>query len=235
MARGRKQTPANGADASPPNDHNGPPTDEEMAALNAYFSTSIRRQQRKADEAKAAYDAERTEVNSLFALVKGELKYSRKEFQEVLAAQDMSEAEFLHAETKRHARFLINGLPVGAQLDMFATPRDTADEAAMAEANGYRAGRRGDDPTPPKEVSPILHPDFMRGWSRGQDEVGKQFIAGQEILKARTNKGKLTAEDPDPEPEEDEADPEVVKAKARKLKAAGWTEPTSAETEFADA
>jgi len=205
-----------------------PLTDDEIAALQHYYADKIRRQDRKAAEAKAAYDLERTEVNSLFALVKGDLKYSRKEFEEVLAAQDKSEAEFRHDEAKRARRFSLHGLPVGAQLEMFSG--DTVDDAREAEANGYRAGRRADDPIPPSTLSTMFHQDWMRGWERGQAENLAQFAKAHEIIEAR--KAKSVALDP---VEEDmgDVDPEdALDDAARKLKRTGWAEPTSAESEF---
>lgn len=209
-----------------------PLTDDEIAALQHYYADKIRRQDRKAAEAKAAYDLERTEVNSLFALVKGDLKYSRKEFEEVLAAQDKSEAEFRHDEAKRARRFSLHGLPVGAQLEMFSG--DTVDDAREAEANGYRAGRRADDPIPPSTLSTMFHQDWMRGWERGQAENLAQFAKANEIIEAR--KAKSVALDPVEEDIGDEVDPEdALDDAARKLKRTGWAEPTAAETELEDA
>lgn len=206
-----------------------PLTDDEIAALQHYYAHKIRVQQRKADEAKAAYDLERTEVNSLFALVKGELKYSRKEFEEVLAAQDKTEAEFRWDEAKRARRFSLHGLPVGAQLEMFSG--DTVDEAREAEANGYRAGRRADDPVAPSSIASMFTTDWMRGWTKGQDENLAQFAKANEIIAAR--KAASVALDPVEEDVGEEIDPEdALDDAARKLKRSGWAEPTEAEAEF---
>jgi len=206
-----------------------PLTDDELAALQHYYADKIRQQQRKADLAKAAYDLERTEVNGLFALVKGDLKYSRKEFEEVLAAQAKTEAEFRHDEAKRARRFTLHGLPVGTQIDMFSG--DAADDAAEADANGYRAGRRADDPIPPTSLSTMFHQDWMRGWERGQGENLEQFAKANEIIAARA--AKAVELQPEAPAAEDGREPEeVIADAARKLKREGWAEPTAAESEL---
>lgn len=199
-------------------------TDDDIAALQHYYANRIRSQQAKADEAKAKYDAERTEVNSLFSLVKGELQISRKEFEEVLALQDMTEAEFLNHEGKRHKRLERQGLPVGTQM---ALPLgDTVDDKLTAEADGKRAGLRADDPTPPEHVSPILHPDWMRGWHAGQEINIMRLGRAQEIIDARA----APAEDEIPEEEPPEFDPAK---EARALKNSGFMD-TSAPHEDED-
>lgn len=217
--------------------HNGPEplTDDEQADLIAYYGDKIRRQQRTAAEAKAEYDAERTEVNSLFALVKGELQISRKDFEALLLAQDMTEAEFLHAEAKRHSLYALAGLPVGAQIDLFANAADTADDQAHAYANGKRAGLRGDDPVPPATTSPILHPDWMRGWTDGQAELGERMVRAAALIEAR--KPAPVAEVESDEEDPDPTDPEAVDAAARKLKRSGFMDraEADAEAELADA
>jgi hypothetical protein len=201
-----------------------PLTDDDKADLIALYGDRARRQIRVADEAKAAYDLERTEVNSIFALVKGDLQISRKEFESILAAQDMTEAEFRHAEGKRAGLFKLAGLPMGEQIDLFKHAADTADQAVEAEANGKRAGLRGDDPSPPSTVSPILHPAWMKGWSDGQGELGQRMVRAAALLDART--AAAAPAQPEPEPEEFDAD----KA-ARKLKRNGFLERAEADAE----
>lgn len=208
-------------------------TDDEKSDLIAYYGDKIRKQNHVALQAKADYDAERDELKSLYAKVKGDLLITRKDFEALLAAGDMSEAEFRHAETKRANLFKLAGLPVGQQIDMFAHAADTADEAAEAEANGKRAGLRGDDPSPPSTVSPILHPSWMKGWSEGQAELGARLIRGAELIAKRG----LPAADAEPEnlnaeaEEEDPGDPDVLRRKAKALKESGFMEPGPAEAE----
>jgi hypothetical protein len=211
-------------DPAPPG-HNGPEplNNDERADLIAYFGDKIRRQQRVAAEAKAAYDIERTEVNSLFALVKGDLQISRKEFESVLAAGDMTEAEFRHAETKRTTLFQLAGLPVGAQIDLFPAAGDTADDVAAAYKNGRRAGLRGDDPTAPDTLHPSLVPEYQRGWSEGQGELGERMVRAAEIIQRRGQPDASSeAVDLNKAEEEDPGDPAVLKKKAAALKKAGF-------------
>jgi hypothetical protein len=228
----RKLNAPEGEHPAAPKGHNSavaPLTDDEQADLQAYFSLKIRAQQRKAAEAKAKYDAEREEVNGLFARVKGELKIIRKEFEEVLAAQDMSEAEFLASEAKRHRRFSLGGLPVGAQMALDLGPTSTADEMQLAHTDGKRAGLRGADPVPPSHVSGIMVPEWMRGWHEGQAEIAMRMGRAEAILEARAA--------PPSGPEEAEPEEEFDPAKAaRKLKKSGFMEPApAAQPEMADA
>jgi len=211
-------------DAPAPEGHNGALTDDERSDLIAYYGDKIRRQNRVAAEAKAAYDSERDELKSLFAKVKGDLLITRKDFEAVLLAGDMTEAEFRHAEAKRANLFKLAGLPVGEQIDMFAHAADTADEQAMAYENGRRAGLRGDDPKAPDSVSPVLVPNWEHGWSDGQKELGERLIRAAAVIEAR----KAPAE-PEAEPEaEEEFDPD---SEARKLRRAGFLERAEADAE----
>jgi len=209
-----------------------PLTDDEVAALSQYYSLKIRAQQRKAAEAKTAYDLEREEVNGLFAKVKGDLHYTRKEYEEVLALQDMTEAEFRHHEAKRTGRLIAGGLPVGKQLELALG--DTVDDKNEAYQNGYRAGRRADDPVVPDTISPILATDWTKGWHDGQAANAAQLSMAEGILAARA-KPAVGLEAEDPEEEEEEDLHEVAERAARKLKKSGWTEPTPEEASFADA
>jgi len=225
----RKPTPGAGHNSA-----TEPLTDDELAALQHHYAHRIRVQQRKADEAKAAYDLERTEVNGIFALVRGDLKYSRKEFEEVLAAQDKTEAEFRHDEAKRARRFTLHGLPVGTQIDMFSG--DAADDAAEADANGYRAGRRADDPIPPTSLSTMFHQDWMRGWERGQAENLAQFAKANEIIAARKAASEVVETVGDEPATDDGRDPdEVIDDEARALRKSSFMDRGAAKTVGDDA
>lgn len=214
-------------------DNTGALTDEERGALITHYVINIRHQRRIADEKKAAYDLERGEVNNLFALVKGELQISRKDFERTLDELEMTEAEFRSYVGKEHNRRVLAGLPVGEQIDLFAhVARDTADDQAEAFANGLRAGRRGDDFTPPDTLSPVLHPDFMAGWHEGQAEIGRKMILAAEVL-ARRGEPQADAEpenlnDEEPEPGTPEAarkEREAVRRAKEGLEALGARQP----------
>jgi hypothetical protein len=85
-----------------------------------------------------------------------------------------------------------------------------------AEANGYRAGRRGDDPVPPKTTHPMFHSAWTRGYHKGVEENGKLLAKAGEILSARAaRKPELHADDDGEEggdfgPTEEEAELEGV-------------------------
>lgn len=204
--------------------HNSEPlTEQEQAALLQHHLVNIIRDERIAVQKKADYDAARAAVTKGFAACKGDLGFARKDLEEILAKMKMTEGEFRSSENARTHRMSLAGLPVGAQLDMFSG--DTVDDAAEAEANGYRAGRRADDPVPPESIATMFHSDWLRGWTKGQDENGQQFALAKGILDKRAAAGAMTLEEP-----EDDRDPdEVIDDEARALKRAGWTAPTAAE------
>lgn len=224
--------------------HNGPPlTDDEIAALQHYYASDIRRKQKAVGEAEAVLKTKRNAVNSSFALVKANLLYSRKDFEEVLAAEEMGEREFLVKEAARTRRLSLHGLKPGDQMPL---DFDTVTEAQMAEADGYRAGLRDEEPKPPEQVSAILHPDWMRGWHRGDTEAKEKVSLAERILaiwNEQDGSGLEAAEEDDEDEDSEteleaaeEVDPqEEIDRQARKLKEEGWTEPQLEERSFAEA
>lgn len=209
--------------------------DDEKAALQLSFSAKIRAQLKEAAKFKAAYDAERTKVNGLFSQARGLLDMTRKDFEEVLAAQDMDEDEFLLAEAARTARFARQGLPVGTQLDMFPARNDAASDQARAHANGLRAGKRGDERDMPESVDPIFMNDWLQGYDEGQAELAAAFVRHNEIEAAKDAKKPVLREEPADEDDGEELTEAAIKAGAKKLKASKFMEPTPAEQEFAPA
>ncbi len=208
--------------------HNSEPLDDdEVAALEAYYAQKIRAAQRKADEAKAAYDCEREEVNGLFAQVKADLKTSRKEFQDLIEKQSMSEAEFAAYWRKLTSRYQRGGLPVGAQLDMFAV-KDTADEKAVAYADGERAGLAGIDPTPPSYIAAVVVSDWMSGWHAGQKVLYMRLAKAEEIIASRGEPDAPEGDDVDLNDDEEELTEAAIKAGVKNLKNSGFLETADA-------
>jgi len=206
--------------------NNAPLDDDEIAALQLWFSTKIREARKEADAAKAVLDSKREVVNGFFSQARGELRLTRKEFEEVLALQDMTESEFLNHEAKRSARMRLQGLPVGEQIEL--PLGDTADDLAQARANGFRAGMRGEPGEPPETVSPVCHQDWMGGWIEGQAKLAEGMFKAEGILE------KIKASQPEPEskgevvgddePEQEDLE-EAIDAAARKLKRGGFLKP----------
>lgn len=218
--------------------HNsGALSDDDAAAIQLSFSAKIRAQLKEAAKHKAAYDAERTKVNGLFSQARGILNVSRKEFEEVLAAQDMDEDQFLAAEAARAQRFARQGLPVGTQLDMFAGAKvgDAADDQAGAHASGLRAGRRGDEREMPGTISPVFMNDWLGGYDAGQAELGAAFIRANEIEAAKTAKKPVLTEEKPDEDDGEELTEAAIKAGVKKLKGSDFMQPTAAETTFQEA
>lgn len=215
---------ARARNAAPQRDDNHVLTDEEIADLQHYYSIKIRAAQAAHAEAKAVADAKRQDVNNFFALVKGDLQIPRKDFEEILALQDMNEAEFIEHEKKRTKRLAAQGLPVGTQLDMFPKA-DTVDDLGIAKASGKRAGLRGDDPVVPERFAGVTHSAWMEGWHAGQEENILKLGRAQTIIDAR----KAQAEEPEAEDEEEVDEEEAIKAQARALRNSGFMDTSGAD------
>lgn len=201
--------------APAPAGHNGGPaplTDDDEAALHAYYRAKINAAQRAADKIKAQYDEARGVVTDLYAGVKSELRFKRKDFEAMLAAAAMSDSEFRAAEAKRIRLYSINGLPVGAQLSLDLAPAsDTVTEQQEAYNHGFRAGENGEDGgETPDFIAPILRGDWESGWRDGQAKLILKMARAEEIIAERA----APKHDPDPQDE-----PEFDEQKAaRKLK-----------------
>lgn len=220
MARARKLPPGAG--------HNHRDlTDEEAEALGVHHQLAITQEQRKLDAMLVDVSNQRKLVNGNFKRMTADLGYTRKDFQtEVLDKLQMTEAEYRAHVAKVDKLHRIAGLKQGEQLDLIEhVLNDTVDEAAAAELDGYRAGRRADDPVAPSHVAPILHPDWLRGWHAGQEFNVLQLGKAKDIL-ARPKPGEMVEADPEDEEEDDD---EALDDAARKLKASGWTAPTADE------
>lgn len=122
---------------------------------------------------KAELDAERSVMNDMFNDAKGD-GFKRKELQSILDDGAASRRDLVAEEERRAQLRTWAGLPAGTQPDLFGLG-DTARDAVDAEDQGYMMGLRGDDPTPPDYVSPVHHPDFMKGWHRAQAELAEKI------------------------------------------------------------
>lgn len=229
MARAKRKAPDIGHNHRDLND-------DEMGALVTSFTTKLIAATKEVDVHAANLGSARKVVNGIFKLVAKETGYTRKEFEaEVIANLDKSEEELIAAAQRRARLQTQAGLRTGEQLDLIERINDTVDDAIAAEAAGYRAGRRADDPTKmPDNINPIFAPDFQKGWTRGQEVNAKAEAMATEILAARAQAGGQLTDGVKEggEAEEDPADPEVIRRKAKKLQADGWTDPTPEEQQL---
>lgn len=231
MAKALKaDKPAKGKDGS---GHNSKAlSQDEREALLVHHLTKLRAQKKLLDEKKAAAAAEASTFTEMLLQAKADGGFLRKELVELLTDSASRAKDLVAAEERRLWMRRAAGLPVGAQLDMFGdatTPTEAKDELAW-EADGYLAGRRADDATPPKECDPRFHQAWMKGYHAGQAFNVEQLGKAKEVLARKPEpKGSLKAAEPDEEP-----DPQAeAAAAAKKLKANGWMEPAPAEAEFA--
>lgn len=216
--------------AAPATTHNKAPlSEEDQTALTTHYQLKIVEAQRRVDAIQVDLKSARDVVNGHFKRMTADLGVTRQDFErEVIANLNKSEAEYLAAERKRTRLHRLAGLKVGEQLDLLDRIQDTIDDEIDAEANGYRAGRRADDPVPPKTIAPIMHPAWMRGYHRGVEENGRALARAGEIIAAReAKKPELRAET---QPQQHDVDPEAQIAEdAQNLINAGWADPAPEE------
>lgn len=214
-------------------------TDEDFEALQHHYEMKIATAEADLEVAAAVVKAKRKAVTGLFNMVKGDLGYDIGEFKVYLIDKRRPEAEFSAREDQRRKMYERGGMPVGQQMSLELG--DSADDEARAMKDGFEAGKAARDAVPPSYISPIFHNEWMAQWHKGQERnimlLGKAeaIIASRDAAKAKA-KGTLQADDEPEEGDEDEPDlndPAATKKAARKLKEAGWAEPTAAEAEMA--
>jgi hypothetical protein len=198
-------------------------TDDDRSSLYLRHRTDIRILEKKRAELKALMDGVAQQISGKHGLVKSDLGFTRKQTEEVLLLENMTEAEFRASEGKRTARLVIAGLPVGTQLDMFAS--DTVDDKAEAFANGRRAAYRGEDAVPAEGIHPMFHTDWMGGYQEAQAEFIMKLGRADGLIASRAMKpkaGEMVA-DAEDEGDGDEIDLEdEVAAQMKALKDSGW-------------
>jgi hypothetical protein len=219
-----------------------PLSDDDVAALLTFHQLKILEGQRKLDALLVDVKSARDIVNGAFKRLTADTQVTRKDFEtEVLAKLNMTEAEYLASERKRTRLHKLSGLKQGEQISLLDAIEDTVDEALTAEANGYRAGRRADDPVVPKTLNPIFHPDWMRGWDKGQQENIMALTRADTILAERAKAPKAGEMVADAEDEGDGDDDQIdledeVAAQMKALKDSGWADdaPTPPKLEEAN-
>lgn len=228
MARGKKAQAAGQGSSGQGHNSKALSDDEKVALLNHHL-TKLRTQKKVVDELVAKLAGERQTMSGLFLDAKKDGQWHRKELNELLVDGASRARDLVASEERRRWLRQAAGLPVGSQLDMFGaadTPTEAKDELAW-EADGYLAGRRGDDPTPPSECDPRFHQARLKGWHDGQARNAELLGKAKDVL-ARKPGAPLTADEPEAEPDLHEQ----AKKDAAKLKDSGWMEPTPAEAEL---
>lgn len=220
--------------------HNGPPlTDEEQDALATHFALRIIADQKIVAAKEGELRDAKKVVTGHFKLVEKELCIPKKEFvTDVLDVMGKTEAEYIASEKRRARRHQMAGAtPVGAQLDLVERIHDSVNDEIDAESDGYRCGRRADDPTPPSHIAPILHPAWMRGWTRGQEVNGKCEAMAVEILERLQAERAEAARDPNTEGddtnlnEEDHDEDAELDEEADRLRASGFMDTSEDDEE----
>lgn len=142
-------------------------TEKDEENLFIHHLDRLRAQGAKVAAAKAVMDAERATLTDLFRDAKTD-GFARKELQSILDDSKATRRDLVEEEERRAKLRVWAGLPAGAQPDLFGLPSPARDEID-AEAEGYQAGLRGDDPKPGDHISPNYHQAFMTGWHKAQE------------------------------------------------------------------
>jgi hypothetical protein len=201
--------------APPPSGHNSkaPLTREEKAALLAHHVAILRLGQAEVEKVRAPFQAAQQALTDRFNAAKIDLgkAYSRKYLTSLLEDVGNRLRNLAAQEEQRFQDRLALGLPVfGVQADLFGdATTDTEKDAISAEADGYLAGRRGDEPKVPADFS-IFNAEWMAGYHKGQAANAPLQSKAKEVLDARRA--------PPAKPAEPEDEEETVRKTARKLK-----------------
>lgn len=213
-------------DQTPGLGHNAEPlTEEEQEAVQLHHDLKVMAQFKKADAAKAAYDLERAEANSLVSLACAELSVPKVEYRSYLAEKSLSTTEYLKKATVRALLRKRGGMPdVNGQYSLdLPKASDTIDDKTAAYDLGYRAGKNADDPEVPQAVSPLFRADFEQGYADGQKDNILKLKVADAVLARRTAVKPVE----EPKTEETGIEPDAIDDAARKLRASGFGKRTA--------
>jgi len=174
----------------PPKEDNHVLTEEEIEALQHYYTQKVNAGNAEVALAQAVVQTKRQAVNDTFALIKAELHINRKQFEDMLEKQKMSASEFLSEEKARALRYKRQGLP-SVQGDLF-TKGDSADDEGRAYEDGKRAGLSAMDAKPPEYISPVFHQKWMTGYNDGQGENVMKLKTAEAIIQRKKDGAKIT-------------------------------------------
>lgn len=213
-----------------------PLTEAQEEALQTFHEIKWNEIEAEEEKAAAALKGVRKRKSNQAKQVSQDLSHTRLAWEEYMADTRLPVHEFMAKEAARARLRRLGGLATDTQQELQLG--DTVDDKVAAEKAGRRAYRAFADPVPPPEVSPILAPDWMRGWQDEQTKVAEHMAIAQEVIDVRATRpkpGEMVAGD-DPDEDDDQIDVEdLVDQGARDLKANGWAAPTSEEAVFEEA
>lgn len=176
----------------PPKEDNHVLTEEEIEALQHYYTQKVKTGRSEIELAQAVVATKRQGVNDTFALIKAELHINRKQFEEMLEKEKLGDDEFLAEEKARALRFKRQGFP-SAQGDLF-NKGDSADDEGRAYNAGVRAGLSAAEPKLPEHISPVFHDRFMQGYNDGQAENIMKLQTAEAVIQRKKDGAKITPE-----------------------------------------
>jgi hypothetical protein len=170
-------------------------------------------------EAKQRLSEAQQQLTDMFLEAKSDTRIERDTYERAIKAQRAGARKA--AKDREVWDVVCEAAGIPFQLELLGdggTPTLAKDELAW-EAEGYLAGRRGDDATAPKGCTGDNLQAFMRGYHKGQEENGLRLGRAQKIIEARATP---QTDAPVNLNEDDEDEDEKLDDAARKLKASGF-------------
>lgn len=200
---------------------------EERAALLQKHILDLRKGEAEVEKARVPFKAAQDAQTSRFNTAKADLgkRYTRKYLQGLVDDFGAKTRDLAALEVQRFEDRTDLSLPTfGEQRDMFGSAAsDTERDAIAADIDGYRAGRRADDPTVPAEFSAFAS-QWMAGWHKGQEENGKLLQKAAELATVEEEEEEDSQTDQAEDDDGEELTEAAVQAVVKSLKKSGFLE-----------
>lgn len=228
-----KKNAANDAAAS------APAFDQARADLVVYHLNKIRQHKPLIDKAAAEVKEAKAKLSDLqqtqtdmFHQAKADTRIDRQVLERKIKQLEGGARRIVRERDEDAFLDRALGFPVQGDLQFGdETPSEARDELEW-EAEGYLAGRRGDDPTPPDGCHPRFHPAYTKGWHKGQEETQQVILRAAGIIDQRDAPNTDEATEID---EEQELEDAVDRVRNSDFMKTGGDEPTGSEPQPADA
>lgn len=165
--------------------------DEKRTLLNHHVG-KIRLALGVVENARTPFDDARTDLTAVIDQARADLgkkNYTRGYLLSLTSDTKAKIRDQGAEEVQRYQDRVDLNLPVAGDqlmlaLDSDTTPQEAKDEIAW-EAEGFAAGRRGDERKAPEGCPPRFVQASLRGWDQGQSTTQLLFVEAQTLMKKR--------------------------------------------------
>lgn len=214
---------------------------QEIDDLVAHHVARIRAHQPLIDKQQAVVKEEKAKLAELQATqsdmyleAKADTRFDREDLQWAVKALDGGGRTLLKHQRARAAICRALGYPYQAELDLDGQVPDEARDELDWNTDGYLAGRRAAEPSPPRECPERFVQAWMAGYHKGQEVNGEQLSRAAVIIEERSQPSTAPAVEVDPEAEEAALDDQVERLRRSDFMKTGAGEDAS-EAQPADA